>query len=331
MNKKLKQIPILSLLLFTPFLAFCQIPEKRETNKLAINDIPESNIYWLGESHGTRKNYGLAYQLYTYIDSAKHIDYFLTECGFLQAHYLNQYIISGDTNKLNAAFRLNTGTFGWTKEHKSFYESIYHHEKTKSITDRIKFIDIDIEHGYWNTHRYLLDSLVPRRISDTTLVLSKINSAIKIGNEYNAYYNSLYNDMIKRESAYKSILNQNFETLKYIVRNICYIKFCQGQPDKDWDKLRDSLIYKNFSYKNSYLNFKDYKSFAFWGNDHVLQAETKTDVRFIASRIKRNNPEIMQTSFYTLYSDCHFNTPTFFYRVLLDGFMAENLTSLQKA
>jgi hypothetical protein len=312
MKNKLKYISWLLLQLCTLSLTFCQETQEGIPYRLVLNDLPVSNIYWLGEAHGTKDNYEMAFQLYKYIDSIKPINYIIVESGFLAAHYLNQYICTGDTNKLNLCFNSNPGTFGWTKEHKLYYERIYESEKNKSVKDRIKFVDIDIEHGYWNTHKYLIDSIILKNIFDSTLTISRIHDAVKVGNEYASYYNELYNDINSKENSYKDILGKNFETVKYIVRNICFIKFCQSKPDKEWDKLRDSLIYENFRYKNLELKFADKVSFAFWGNDHVLQAESKNGTNFIASRIKKNNSEIKQTSYYTLYSNCHFNTPTFF-------------------
>jgi hypothetical protein len=170
--KLLKEIIILSILGWqsTPYL----FGQTSETNILAQIPIPKSNIYWLGEGHATASNYDIAFDLYCKIDSAVKVDYILLESNYLQTHYLNKYIKSGDSLMLDLAFSTSVGTFGWTKEHKSYYERIYAHELKKAKESRIQFVGIDIEHSYRHSHKFLIDSLLPSTISYTNKVISRI-------------------------------------------------------------------------------------------------------------------------------------------------------------
>ena len=44
------------------------------------------------------------------------------------------------------------------------------------------------------------------------------------------------------------MLGERFDVVKYLVKNIYNITYCQSLPDKLWDVTRDSLIYENFNY-----------------------------------------------------------------------------------
>ena len=308
--KLLKEIIILSILCWqsTPFL----FGQTSKTNILAQIPIPKSNIYWLGEGHATASNYDIAFDLYCKIDSAVKVDYILLESNYLQTHYLNKYMKSGDSLMLDLAFSTTVGSFGWTKERKAYYEKIYGYEKKKPKVNRIQFVGIDIEHSYWHSHKFLIDSLLLSTISDSNKVISRIRQPLRYSIDYFKYYSQLYDDILKNESSYRLMLGERFDVVKYLVKNIYNITYCQSLPDKLWDVTRDSLIYENFNWQNEHLQFADKVSFGLWGTDHIFQSPTKEETIFIAAHIKNKHSEITQTGFRMLYTKCSFNMPTFF-------------------
>jgi hypothetical protein len=281
-------------------------------NRLIQNSIPKSNIYWLGEGHATASNYDISFDLYCKIDSAVGVDYILLESNYLQTHYLNKYLKSGDSNLLDLAFSTSVGTFGWTKEHKAYYENIYAHEQKKTKENRIQFVGIDIEHGYWHTHKFLIDSLIPSTISDSNRIISQIRQPLSYSKDFLNYYAKLHDDIIHNEEEYKSILRDQFELVKYLSKNICNITYCQSLPANLWNKTRDSLIYENFKWHDQSLRFAQKVAFGLWGTDHIYQAPTKEGTTFIAGHIAKQQPEIKQTGYRMLYTKSLFNLPTFF-------------------
>jgi hypothetical protein len=308
--KLLKEIIILSILCWqsTPFL----FGQTSKTNILAQIPISKSNIYWLGEGHATASNYDIAFDLYCKIDSAVEVDYILLESNYLQTHYLNKYMKSGDSLILDLAFSISVGTFGWTKEHKSYYERIYAHELKKAKESRIQFVGIDIEHSYWHSHKFLIDSLLPSTISDTNKVISRIRQPLRYSIDYFKYYSQLYDDILKNENGYRLILGERFDVVKYLVKNIYNISYCQSLPANLWNKTRDSLIYENFKWHDQSLRFAQKVAFGLWGTDHIYQAPTKEGTTFIAGHIAKQQPEIKQTGYRMLYTKSSFNLPTFF-------------------
>jgi hypothetical protein len=219
---------------------------------------------------------------------------------------------SGDSHMLDLAFSTSVGTFGWTKEHKSYYERIYAHEIKKAKESRIQFVAIDIEHGYWHTHKFLIDSLIPSTISDSNRIISQIRQPLSYSKDFLNYYAKLHDDIIHNEEEYKSILRDQFELVKYLSKNICNITYCQSLPANLWNKTRDSLIYENFKWHDQSLRFAQKVAFGLWGTDHIYQAPTKEGTTFIAGHIAKQQPEIKQTGYRMLYTKSSFNLPTFF-------------------
>ena len=283
-----------------------------EVNNITHVAIPKSNMYWLSEAHGTASNYDIAFDLFSKIDSAVGVDYILLESNYLQTYYLNKYMKSGDSFMLDLAFSTSVGTFGWTKEHKSYYERIYDYEKKKSKENRIHFVGIDIEHAYWHSHKFLIDSILPSKFSDSNMLISRIRQPLRYNIDYFNYYSHLYDDILKNEDSYRLLLGENFDIAKYLVKNIYNITYCKNLPSKSWNNTRDSLIYENFKWFNERLHFAQKVSFGLWGTDHIFQSPTKNGTTFIAAHIKNKNPTIIQTGYRMLYSKCSFNMPTFF-------------------
>jgi hypothetical protein len=288
---------------------FAQINEVNNITQVAI---PKSNMYWLSEAHGTASNYDIAFDLFSKIDSAVGVDYILLESNYLQTYYLNKYMKSGDSFMLDLAFSTSVGTFSWTKEHKSYYERIYDYEKKESKENRIHFVGIDIEHTYWHSHKFLIDSILPSKISDSNMLISRIRQPLRYNIDYFNYYSHLYDDILKNEDLYRLLLGDNFDIVKYLVKNIYNITYCNSLPSKSWNNTRDSLIYENFKWFNERLHFAQKVSFGLWGTDHIFQSPTKNGTTFIAAHIKNKNPTIIQTGYRMLYSKCSFNMPTFF-------------------
>ena len=306
----LKEVLILSILSLQ--LTVYSFGQASKTNDIAQIPIPKSNIFWLGEAHGTASNYDIAFDLYCKIDSSVGVDYILLESNYLQTHYLNKYMKSGDSLMLGLAFSSSVGTFGWTKEHKAYYEKIYDHEKKKPEENRILFVGLDIEHSYWYSHKFLIDSLLPSTIAGSNKVISRIKKPLQHNIDYFNYYSQLYEDLLKNEGDYRSILGENYDVVKYLVKNIYNITYCNTLPSSSWNNTRDSLIYENFKYYNERLTFKDKVSFGLWGTGHIFQSPTKKGTTFIAAHIKKNHSEIMQTGFRMIYTKSSFALPTFF-------------------
>ena len=108
------------------------------------------------------------------------------------------------------------------------------------------------------------------------------------------------------------MLRGQYELIKYLIKNIYNITYCQSLPSSLWNNIRDSLIYENFKWHNERLHFGDNVAFGLWGTDHIFQAKTKDGTTFISGHIASKQPEISQTGYRMLYTKSSFNLPTFF-------------------
>jgi hypothetical protein len=219
---------------------------------------------------------------------------------------------SGDSNVLDLAFSTSVGTFGWTKEHKAYYKKIYSYEQKSPKGNRIQFVGIDIEHSYWHSHKYLIDTLLSSTSSDSNRTISRIRQPLYNSNDFREYYTKLYADVLQNEDTYKSMLGERFDVVNYLIKNIYYITYTESLPSSSWNNTRDSLIYENYKWHNERLQFAEKVSFGLWGTDHIFQSTTRDGTTYIAGHIANKQPEISQTGYRMLYTKSSFNLPTFF-------------------
>lgn len=278
-----------------------------------VRDIPSgANIVWLGESHGTKANAELAFELFHRLDRIGKIDYIIEESGYLDGEEMNRFMQSGDTSILVRNMNKHYGTFAWTRDMFDYYVKIYNSQRDKPIPQRTTFVGIDLAHDYWNYHAIIRDSIALRHVIDPELVLARIPAELPKIVDYKNYYGNLVKDIERKETLYRKCFSADFERLRYLIRNVYFTCLAKTAPSKRWDTIRDSLIYENFKELQHRFDFANSRSFAFWGTDHILQEKDRSGTEFIAARIKKNHLDIEQYGCYLLYSKSKFNLPVFF-------------------
>jgi hypothetical protein len=300
-GQKVNGIPVIDLTFSIP-----------EFSKLEDKQFSETNIYWIGEMHGTIGNYDIAIKYFKYLVESQGIDYILIEDSFLGETLLNKYLETGNKQFLNESFIKSKGTMAYNEENKAYLTKIYQIYKQRPSNKRFKFVSIDVEHSYNSSHRYLKQGMGKCNISDSTLVLHNfIDREIKTNAEFISFYRELNKDLVEREQDYRTALGLYYDSCYYMVRNINYYIILAESNGKNWNKVRDSLIYENFKYKDKFMDFRSKKSFAFWGVNHCYQSEIKGDDKCIAAWISGHNPEFLQHTTVILYSKCKFILPRY--------------------
>ena len=304
----------LLILVFSAWQSFGQINNLDAVSDSLVKDIPpDVNLVWLGESHGTKLNTELAFEWFQKLDQKRKVDYLLLESGFLDGEELNRFMATGDSTILIRKMHKHGGTFEWTKEKYQYYLNIFRSQKDKPVSERTRFIGIDIAHDFWNYHAFIRDSILPRFQVDSSLAISRFPARLSNFADYQNYYRSLNEDIQNKDLFYRKKFAGDYERLWYLVRNVHFLFLSKSASSSGrWNQVRDSLIYENFKVFQARIDFKNSCSFAFWGQDHVLQEKSKSNTEFISCRIKKNNPELKQYSCYLLYSKSTFNLPAFF-------------------
>jgi len=274
------------------------------------------NIYWLGELHGTNANYDIAFKYFQYLVDELGVNYFFLENTRIYEILLNKYFKTGEEKFLNEAFEHYKNTFYYNKEHHTFYKNLYTLYESLPENKKFRFVSIDLEHNVHATHEYISDKIKQTKKGNTLLKEFK-DCQKQHGTEKGSlkrYYTKLLKYIQDDENIFKE-LDENVEELKYLVNNVLYIIYARNARSVDgesWNVIRDSLMYENFKKRDEEFDFASNKSFAFFGLDHCYKSESKNGVKWVASLIDANRPDIKQNSTAILYSKCEFMIPQYF-------------------
>jgi hypothetical protein len=277
--------------------------ETQETN--------ETNIFWLGEFHGTKLNFEVSFNILKHLVETVGISHIILESTFFNEIQLNKYLKTGNEKYLDIIYSNSKKTFSYNKESREYYKNLYELNKVLEPEKRFDFVSLDIEHNYIASHNYIKESVKRDIGKNSALIIIQIDT-IKLNTrrDYALFYRDLKNDIRINEREYIKLLDSYLDTLDYMATNI-WFNFVSSYS-QDYNNVRDSLIWVNFSKRDSVLNFSTKKSFGKWGMNHIYQSRTKDNVGWLAYRINENNKKIKQNSTVMLYSDCEFMMPSFY-------------------
>jgi hypothetical protein len=249
------------------------------------------NIYWLGEQHGTKENYNVAFKMVSYLLKNENLDYLIIENSYLTEILLNKYLETGDTIVLNQSIRNYKNVYYSNNELRDYLIKIQDLYKKTPKNKKFRFVSIDLEQTFLPSKEYINLFLSQNEKAKEFNSIPKIAKLIK-NNNWLDYYSKLSNYV-------------DNDTIKYMSNNLIKLLFTYKNGER-WDKVRDSLMYKNFKERNITFDFKNKTSFAFFGTDHCYKTENKKGVNWIASLIKDRHIEIKQNSTIILYKKSRF-------------------------
>lgn len=278
---------------------------------LEMQETNETNIFWLGEFHGTKLNFEVSFNIFKHLVETVGISHILLESTFFNEIHLNKYLKTGNEKYLEIIYSNSNKTFSYNKESREYYKKIYELNITLEPEKRFDFVSLDVEHNFIASHKYIKECVNKHIGENSSLLISQIDTLrFNTRRDYALFYRDLKNDIRKNEDEYKKLLNTYLDTLDYMVNNI-WFNFVSSWS-QDYNNFRDSLIWVNFSTRDSVLNFGTKKSFGKWGMNHIYQSRTKDNVGWLAYRIRENHKDIKQNSTVMLYSDCEFMMPSFY-------------------
>lgn len=258
--------------------------------------LDDTNIYWLGEQHGTQDNYTLALKYLTFLINEVGIDYLIIENSYLTEILLNKYLETGDPTLLNQSINNYSGTFYTNQELKVYLESLYELWQELPENRKFQFVSIDIEQTYTASKNYINTFLKQQKLEQK--VEQKINFDREKDNQSRRKDYAMLQSLLVEEQ-------KTNDTIAYMIQNMQNVLTAYIEGER-WDEVRDSLIFENFRERDQALDFKNKTSFACWGTNHCYKLPDKNKVKWIASLINEKKPEIKQNSTAIVYSKSEF-------------------------
>ncbi len=251
-------------------------------------DIMDKEIFFTGEVHGIKANSGLHMKFLKYFKKKANFKYYLSEYSYSNAHFLNKFLETGDTQILKEIFKELKGSYTWNKDSYKFWIDLYEYNNSLPENSRIQIIGVDIELQPITAYRYLVDVLpIEKPPSDIKKTIDNIvNTFNKLdGTGFGLIYENvkdLNKDIDSKEKIYREYLGDNYFGFKMVIINLLnYEKASKNKRNQvDWNNTRDKMIYENFELIERRLPKGKY--FGQWGVNHGFQSKEK-DINWFAT------------------------------------------------
>jgi len=265
----------------------------------------QNRLFLLGESHGIQKPQELDFALLKHLNERVGVRYYIAEVDAIKAHYLNEYLKTGDTTTLNKVFR------SWVAEkaqwaNRDFYQKIGRIRalnQTLPEARRIRFVGID-------------------RIQDKPLVAERLTELLrgqKLPKPARPLADSLLRGLLanrpdsvvagvslawladwkKASGIYRRAFGRDTAELQQLLTNIAYLKTI---------KSREKTIFTNFQTLLPSLNNE--KLYGFWGMFHVLQQPPLNSGKPFACLVRESGVSVVSIT--CSYVDSFMMLPTAF-------------------
>ena len=265
----------------------------------------QNQLFLLGESHGVQKPQELDFELLKHLNQRIGVRYYVAEVDATKAHYLNQYLQTGDEKTLMKVFR------SWIDEkaqwaNKDFFRKV---QKIRALnqtlsTDRqIQFVGIDQIQDKALVAEHVNRLISGRKLTKAARLLadSLTQKLIHKGPDSLAANLALawLTDWQANEPAYRKQLGSNAKMLHQLLTNVGYLKTI---------KSREATIFANF--KTVLPSLNNEKLYGFWGFSHVLQSPPLQSGKPFACLVKESGIKVVSIT--CSYLDSYMMLPTAF-------------------
>lgn len=258
-------------------------------------DIEGKEIFLTGESHGFKSNSQLEMKFLKYFKAKTNFKYLLSEDSYSNTYYINQYLKSGDEEILKTVFKETEGTFFWTKDRYEFFKKLYTYNQSLPKADQIEMVGVDIEHQ-WRTSFKFLNELLPendppKALTESIKKLESIYITTKNATDMSlvkASSQSLQDDIIQHNDAFRAYLAEDFDAFKHVNDNILNALDAYSKSDEQWNSTRDAYIYNNF--KKLHTKLPKGKYYGQWGLNHIYQTKEE-DTLWFAAHLNKSESE----------------------------------------
>jgi hypothetical protein len=246
-----------------------------------------NELFLLTESHGYAKPHQLDAELFKQLNKKTGVRYYLAEIDFAQAHYLNQYLNTGNEDFLKSIYKywFDTKAQWGCKAGFEKWKNLYNYNKTLAKDKKIIVLGLDNAQDLTMNVKLLSEILSTSRYKKSTNVMldSLLNfSAQNLLNDSTRTFIKFTRRLmiaIEKDSAkYKKALKNNYTDFYFIVNNIA--------AKKD----RETKIFYNFTVFYNRYKLASQKMYGFWGRFHGMQDSINGGLSFSAMLKKTNLP-----------------------------------------
>lgn len=273
-------------------------------------DFPEKKfkIIGFGGYHGSSKIEDVEIELLTSLTKNKSIKYYLPETDYSIAHYLNQYLKTGDTILLKDLVTV----YGIRVPQERTIEVYEKWKNLKKLNDKlpkkekINVVGIDIQVNYKYVSKHILETVKesksePKAIKAIRKMVSIDTTSYDLGDLSYAYkiLKSFVTDYENNRSLYEKYIIKKTD-FKHIISNL-NISFDFSNEYRD----RDNVMYENYLSLDSVYHFKAQPQFLRMGFSHIEKSREGQDgypyffTRLIENKIYDKNKVISIIGYFT--------------------------------
>ncbi|MGV3539935.1 MAG: hypothetical protein ACO1OQ_09000, partial [Rufibacter sp.] len=228
----------------------------------------QNQIIFLGEAHGPVAPQALDFALLRHLNQKVNLRHYLAEVDYSQAHYLNEYLRTGEEENLKLVFRF------WVKYNaqwgnQEFYDKI---KKIRALNQtlpahkQITFLGVDRIQDTDVLHRHLkeLTAQLPAPAESPVLVrLQQIAQADTLDADSLASVARQLLPVLTRDTTAADLL--------HTLQNVTYY---------DQATKRDSVMYLNLTALVKQKGLEDEKLYGMWGIFHTIPVRVERGIPF---------------------------------------------------
>jgi len=245
-------------------------------------DFSNKSIIFTAEGHGTQSNNILKMKFIKYLKRELDFNYLLCETSVSSAHYINEYLDTGDESILEELYVPLKGTFAWNKQSYNDWIKLYDFNSLLPDNEKIEVVGVDLEHQPYTAFRYLTDIIPPEEppieiisiIDEIYTTFNKMPKNSYLPPEALQTSENIRNALNEYDTVFQNYLGENYLEFKLVNQNILNIdKARQNRNYMTWNQTRDKMIYDNFQIIESELDNGIF--YGQWGLNHTFQSKER--------------------------------------------------------
>lgn len=273
----------------------------------------KNQFFLLGEFHGIKYSYDFQAAFLDNLKKRTDIRYYVAELDNCSAYFINKYLRDYDTAMLLKHFEWYKGTFFYSREYINCFIALGKLNREYPTERQVRVIGVDIQHQPAIAFEYIKEVFGPiYSLQKEVLPFMEtiFNTPDTAWNTINLedFISSGLKEIKANYSVYRLVFANKIKDLEFVIRNISNRYFVYAHRQQ-FNQLRDSIMFDNFSYLYNENNIGTNKMFGFFGREHTFQfASSQTNWFISLVKRKMNLSGIVSTVLF--YTNCNQMLPS---------------------